>query len=278
MSLWSAFQTYSRVYPQPPKPPQNPVWVIAHRGASQEAPENTIAAFELAIQQGADMIELDVRLSRDQELVVFHDRSLKRITGQKGWVKHYTLAELRQLDAGAWMAPHFKGEKIPFLAEVLERCCQRIMLNIEIKGDAVDQAEPLLEKKLLQLLRHYQMREQVLISSFLPLPLKRLKALDPGVSTALLYGTSVASSLRPRLPSDGLEAFDCLLDVRADALNLQAALVTEQVAERCRAVGIRLFPFTVDSPMRQKKLLYLGVQGIITNRPLSLRQLLHQQL
>lgn len=223
------------------------------------------------------MIELDIRLSRDQELVVFHDRSLKRTTGQEGLVQQYTLAELRQFEAGAWMDPRFHGEGIPTLAEVLEICRNRIMLNIEIKGDAVYRSEPLLEKKLLQLIEHFQMREQVLISSFLPLPLKRIKDLEARVSTALLYGNSVRSTLRSRLPIYGLQAFRWLLEVRADALNLRYPLMTQAVARRSHQTRIRMFPFTVDSPKIQKKLLRLGVHGIITNRPQRLRQLLRRQ-
>src|SRR3990167_3696238 len=175
MRFWQEFLDYPRVYPTPIKQPDYPVWVIAHRGASCDAHENTLSAFELAIAQGADMIELDVRLSRDQEVMVFHDRSLKRTAGDERLLQQLSLRELKHLDAGGWFDPRFAGEEIPTLAEVLQICQGKIMLNIEIKKDAVFRSEALIEKKILALLEQYNMSHQVMISSFEPLALKRIK-------------------------------------------------------------------------------------------------------
>ena len=278
MSFWREFQFYPRVVPQPVRPPEAPVWVIAHRGASREAPENTLAAFALAINQGADMLELDLRLSRDQELMVFHDRSLKRTTGQDGLLQHYTRAELKQCDAGSWFSPQFAGEEIPTLAEVLELARGQVMLNLEIKADALFRSEALLEKKLIRLLHDYDLCERVLISSFAPLALSRIKALAPNLSTALLYGSSIRSTLRSRLPVYHLQAFRQVLEIQADALNLRYPLVTAATVRRSRETRINLYPYTIDSPKIQKRLIKWGVQGIITNQPARLRHLLRRQL
>ncbi len=274
MRFWQEFLDYPRVYPMPLRQPEYPVWVIAHRGASFDAPENTLSAFELAIAQGADMIELDVRLSRDQEVMVFHDRSLKRTAGDEQLLQQLSLRELKHLDAGGWFEPHFAGEEIPTLAEVLQICQGRIMLNIEIKKDAVFRSEALIEKKILALLEQYNMSHQVMISSFEPLALKRIKEMTPQISTALLYGNTVRSNLRSKLPVYGFQAFRWLLAVKADSLNLRYPLVTAASMRRSRETRIRMHPFTADSVKSQKKLIRLGVHGIITNRPERLQQVL----
>ncbi|PIQ23709.1 hypothetical protein COW36_20215 [bacterium (Candidatus Blackallbacteria) CG17_big_fil_post_rev_8_21_14_2_50_48_46] len=276
MNFWKEFKTYSRVFPQPLRTQDTPCWVIAHRGASREAPENTLSAFALAMHQKADMLELDVRLSRDQEVVVFHDRSLKRTAGTDALLQQYSLDELKQLDAGSWFDPRFNSEEIPSLAEVLELTAGKIMLNIEIKSDAVFRSEPLIERKIVHLLQQYSMVEHVMVSSFDLLALKRIKELAPTLSTALLYGNTVRSNLRGKIPIYGLQAFRWLLEVKADALNLRYPLVSPAAMRRSKEIGVRMHPFTIDSPKTQKKLIRLGVAGIITNRPERLRHFMHR--
>src|SRR3972149_9393656 len=109
-----------------------PVMVIAHRGFSGQAPENTLASFKKARELGSDMIELDVRFSKDGHMVVMHDDTLDRTTNGRGKVADYTLKELKQLDAGSWFAPQFSDERIPNLNEVLELAKGKILVNIEI--------------------------------------------------------------------------------------------------------------------------------------------------
>ena len=110
------------------------VMVIAHRGASSYAPENTLAAFDLALHMGCRHLELDVDFTRDGHIVVIHDETVDRTTNGTGPVGSHTLAELRALDAGSWFGPQFAGERIPMFAEVLERYHGRAHLHTEIKA------------------------------------------------------------------------------------------------------------------------------------------------
>src|SRR5574341_1433935 len=157
---------------------------FAHRGASLLAPENTLAAFELAVKQGADGIELDVRLCRTGEWVVIHDVRLNRTTNGRGLVRAKSIDELRRLDAGSSFHQKFANERIPTLAEVLDWAKGRALLNIEIKSLARPAERA--EQSLLSLLRRHGVRRQCLISSFNPLVLRRLARLDPGLPTGLL--------------------------------------------------------------------------------------------
>lgn len=108
--------------------------IFAHRGASAYAPENTLAAFELAIKQGAPAIELDATLTKDQMVVVFHDSSTERVCGYKGKINQMTLAEIKKLDAGSYFDPSFKGERIPTLEEVFDLVGDQLLINIELKN------------------------------------------------------------------------------------------------------------------------------------------------
>ena len=130
-------------------------WVIGHRGYPAKYPENTLAAFEAAIEAGAIMIELDVMLSRDRKVVVIHDATLDRTTNGKGNVADFTLAELKQLDAGSWLDAQFADQQIPELSEVLDLINSRAYVNIEIKSNAYETHHPLdaIEKQVVDLLR-----------------------------------------------------------------------------------------------------------------------------
>jgi len=113
--------------------------IIAHRGASAYFPENTLPAFEAAMNMGADMVELDVQLTSDKEVVVFHDEKLSRCTDGGGRVSNWSLAGLKKLDAGSWFDKKFKNTRIPTLAEALDLCKNKIAVNIEIKSEAIHQ-------------------------------------------------------------------------------------------------------------------------------------------
>ena len=138
--------------------------IIAHRGASGDAPENTLAAFRLAIEQGADLIELDIHQTLDGSLVVLHDESLERTGGDPRLVKDLTLAQIKKLDVGAWRGNTFANEAIPTLAEVLELAEGEISLQIEIKRG--HSYYPLIEQRLLETLAPYREKTAVCISSF----------------------------------------------------------------------------------------------------------------
>lgn len=162
---------------------QHPL-VIAHRGASRYAPENTLAAFRLAVEQGADAVELDAKLSADGEVVVIHDPTTDRTTGFRGEVRQLSLRQLKSLDAGSFFSAQFSGEPVPTLAEVFEAVGEQVLINVELTnytspGDA-------LVEKVVALVQKYHLEERVLFSSFHPLNLFRAQRLLPQVPTAIL--------------------------------------------------------------------------------------------
>ncbi len=159
------------------------VW--AHRGASGYYPENTMTSFEGAIKQNADGIELDVHLSKDGYLIVCHDETLNRTTNGKGFIKQFDLYELKQLDAGSWYDKKYKGEKMPLLEEVIDLIKGTNMdLNIELKAGSI--FYPGIEEKVLKMIEKYNIKEQVIISSFDHYALVKIKSLDSEIKTGIL--------------------------------------------------------------------------------------------
>ncbi len=133
----------------------NSPWIIAHRGFKQKYPENTLVAFQAAMDAGVEMIELDVTLSRDRKLIVIHDATLDRTTNGHGSVHDYMLEELKQLDAGSWFHPEFAGLRLPELCEVLELVDGRVITNIETKFHAYESHHPpdAVEKQVVELVK-----------------------------------------------------------------------------------------------------------------------------
>ena len=158
--------------------------ITAHRGSSSEAPENTIPAFEKAIEEGADYVEMDVRLTSDGELVLMHDPSTERTTGVDKLVCDSTYEELQQLDAGAEYPEEYAGTKIPTLKDAIDTCKGKVMMNIELKTVRNDGE---LEKKVAELLRENHMEEQCIVTSFKQRSLVRIKKDDPDIVTGYIY-------------------------------------------------------------------------------------------
>ncbi|MBF2053992.1 MAG: hypothetical protein IGS03_11090 [Candidatus Sericytochromatia bacterium] len=276
-SLWDEIRAYPKVFPQP-LTAAGEIWVIAHRGASKEAPENTLPAFQLAMDQGADMIELDVKTTKDGQIVIFHDRFLRRTTNGEGRIENQTLDQLKALDAGSWFDPvRFANERIPTLREVLELTAGKIMLNLEIKKGAFSRENDHFERHLIALLEEYEMVPHTLVSSFSTLPLIRIKEQAPRLSTALLYGDTIRTNLRPKIPIYGYQAYQLVLRTRADALTVRRNLVTRAFLKRSKETGVRIFTFTVDSPKQMKRMIKRQLNGIITNTPDKLHHWLHKQ-
>src|SRR3954465_9330714 len=157
--------------------------IYAHRGASADAPENTLAAFRLALEQGADGIELDAQRCASGEVVVVHDESLLRTTGHAALVTRTPWSTLRALDAGAWKAERFRGERVPLLAEVL--AAFPLLVNVELKCERSDDRG--LTAEVVRIVREGGAEERVLLSSFNPLCLLRARTLAPRIPRALLF-------------------------------------------------------------------------------------------
>jgi len=227
--------------------------VIAHRGASGTLPENTLPAYELAVQQRADMIEIDLHRTRDGETVVAHDEDLAGLGG-RGEIAEATLAEVRALDAG-------NGARVPTLDEVLDTFGARIPFNLELKrGRRADYAG--LESAALAAVESRGLLDRTLFSSFYDPVLARLRALSPAARIALL--------LSPRNPERPLER---ARSVAAEAVNPSVFLTTPALVEAAHAEGLAVFVFTVDAEDDMRRLLDLGVDGIFTNFPARLRAL-----
>jgi len=234
--------------------------IIGHRGASGTAPENTLAAFSEAITQGAGMVELDVQLTLDDKLVVIHDETLNRTTGSMGKVKDYTLLDLQSLDAGKWFAPHFTGERIPTLEEVLKVIPEEIRINIELKNNLVNY--PGLETKVITIIAELNLAERVIISTFNYESLALVKNLAPHLATGLLYQQPLKDPLK------------LAEKLKVQALHPHYSLVTPQLVERAHQKGYPVYTWTVNSLSEMEKLFHMGVDGIMTNYPGELFRLL----
>ena len=161
--------------------------VVGHRGSAGTAPENTMASFTAAVEAGVDMVELDIRMTKDFHFVVMHDRRVDRTTNGKGNVWELTLQQLRFFDAGAWFSPRFQGERVPTLREVMDMLPDHVGLNIEVKTDGDPRSALALEESLMLIVREGRMSGRILISSFDHRHLARLHRLDPELRLGALY-------------------------------------------------------------------------------------------
>ncbi|MBA2520936.1 MAG: hypothetical protein H0V24_14835 [Chloroflexia bacterium] len=157
----------------------------AHRGGAEYAPENTLAAFDEGIRRGADMLELDIHLSREGEVVVIHDHTVDRTTDGHGYVHDLTVPDLQRLDAGAWFDPRFAGEHIPALRDVIEHVDRRLPLTIEVKG--LPRTANALSEALVDLLEQMRVTGDVLVIAFDHEQIRRIKTRNPAIKAAINY-------------------------------------------------------------------------------------------
>lgn len=170
--------------------------IIAHRGDASAAPENTLAAFRQSLAIGADGVELDVRLTRDGKLVVFHDRLLDRTSNGHGWVADRTLAELQSLDVGAWFGPAFKGEAPPTLDEVFETLPRDYLINVEMKVDI--NGMRLIAHLVAEAVRRHQRWDSTLVASFNPMALHHLRQMGPRIARGYIWSKHHPYPIRSR--------------------------------------------------------------------------------
>jgi glycerophosphoryl diester phosphodiesterase len=230
--------------------------IFAHRGASAQAPENTLAAFELAIAQNADAIELDVKLSADGHAVVIHDPTVDRTTGSKGRVKDLSLAELRSLDAGTFFSEKYSGERIPTLEEVFESVGKRIFINVELTN--YNSPRDQLVETVCMLVKKFGLQKQVMFSSFFASNLSKGRAYLPGVPRGLL---AFSGLLGAWARSFGF-AFG-----RYHALHPYLKDVTPQQVQRVHRLKRRVHVWTVNATEDMRRLFRSGVDGIFTDDP-----------
>ena len=230
--------------------------IFAHRGASAHAPENTLAAFELAVEQDADGIELDVKLSADGHVVVIHDPTVDRTTGGHGRVKDMNLAELRSLDAGSFFSEKFKNEKIPLLEEVFATVGQRTFINVELTN--YNSPRDHLVESVCILVKKFGMQKRVLFSSFLPSNLSNARSYLPDVPNGLL---ALSGILGLWSRSFGF-AFG-----KYDALHPNIKNVTQQQIYFVHRLKKRVHVWTVNEEADLRRLFKWGVDAVFTDDP-----------
>lgn len=243
---------------------ENPI-IYAHRGASAYAPENTMAAFQKAYEYDADGIELDVKCSRDGEMVVIHDQTLDRTTNGKGFVIEQTAKELRALDAGSFYSESYKGERIPLLVEVLETFSSKMIINIEL----TNYKSPMdgLAEKAARLVKKIGLGEKIIFSSFNPVNLLITRKIVPEVPVALLAipggkGWLARSELMRWISREYIHPF--FLDAGKDYI------------EKQHAKGRKVNVWTVNDEMEIRRLIENEVDGIITDDPILTRKMVAQ--
>lgn len=231
------------------------VWNVAHRGASADRPENTLPAFELAIAQGADVVECDVRRTRDGQLLLLHDATVDRTTSGTGALRDLSADEAQALDAG-------DGECIPTLAQVLALARGRVRVNLDLKeGDIAADA--------LAAVREADMLDAVTFISFLPETWDALARLSP--ESPIVHLVDSATSLA------GLAMGEAGSQSVAAGVGAPYGLVSPELVERMHRHGYGVFAWTVDDDAEMRRLIDAGVNGIVTNRPGALAEVLRQR-
>lgn len=230
--------------------------ISAHRGASVEYPENTMSAFQGAVDAGADWIELDVQQTKDRMIVVAHDVSLKRVAGVRGYIYDMDFEDLEDIDVGSYLNPNFAPEHIPSLAEVLIFASENsIKLNIELKPNEHDLG---LEESVLDLINTYYRKDMCMISSLHYDSLKRVKEIDPEMRT--LYTLSLASGNVQNIEY-------------ADAVSVEASSISSRMVRKVHNAGKEIFAWTVNSEDAIYDMIDLGVDNIITDQVVEARSL-----
>ena len=230
--------------------------IFAHRGASARAPENTLAAFELALEQGADAIELDTKLSADGQAVVIHDATVERTTGARGKVKDLSLAHLRSLDAGSFFEERFHGEKIPMLEEVFEAFGRRTLINVELTN--YNSPRDQLVETVCMLVKKFNLQNRVLFSSFFASNLANARRFLPEAPCGLLA--------MPGLLGAWGRSFGFTFG-SYQALHPYLADTTHQQVQRAHRLKRRVHVWTVNAADDMRRLFNWGVDGIFTDDP-----------
>jgi len=243
--------------------------LIAHRGASGHAPENTLIAVRRAMEMRAEMVEVDILLSKDGVPVLLHDPSLDRTTDGTGIVSDYTLEELKRLDAGSWFGGQFAGERIPTVDELLEFSKGKMALNLEIKTQAVtDTLEGGVVEKVVGLVRKHGMERNVIFSSFDPRAIVQLKKIAPDIAGAILYDSRLYGGAHP---------VEIVSNLGADAFNCHWRQVRPALVDSLHKAGLPINVYTVNADTLMHQMLDMGVDGIFTDFPDVLLQVLRER-
>jgi len=232
------------------------VLIIAHRGASRDRPENTLAAFDTAVRQGSDGIELDLQLSRDGVVVVHHDLTASKLGGGRRRISAMDLDEIRELDAGAWFDPRFAGERVPTLRRVLERVRPPTRLLLELKPRGRPGDDLRLVEAAVHEIRRARATARALLLCFDGEVLELARRAAPELGRVLNVGrSSVAAALGRRRPRD------------LAALSFDVRILTPATVRALRRVGLPLFVFTCNRPAQVDRAVTAGARAVMSDRP-----------
>lgn len=238
--------------------PNDDVIIVAHRGAAGKAPENTIAAFQQAIDDNADWLELDVQETADGKLIVFHDSDFMKLAGNKTRIWEASLAEIKEIDIGSWFNPAFSAQRAPTLREVLELARGRVNVLIELKYYGHDQ---MLEKRVVDVVEACEMVGDTAIMSLRYDALGKVRVLRPEWRLGLLSTKTIGATT----------------DLDIDFMGVQASMARGGYIRRMHRAGKKVFVWTVNDPVTMSRLMSLGVDGIITDEPELAREVLKQR-
>lgn len=228
--------------------------IFAHRGASMYAPENTMPALELAVELGAEGVEIDIRLTKDQVPVLIHDDSVDRTTDGTGFVRDYTLEEIQALDAGSWFSEKFAGTTIITLEDFLEWAkTNDLLLNIEFKIDPKNKKD--FEQKVFDLVKKHDLLERTIISTFSVSSLQKMKELDLPFNRALLTS------------KDEGDLIDRVRELNLEGLHISHGILTEELMDEARKNDIEVRVYTVNESEDMKRVYAEQCDGIISDVP-----------
>ncbi len=236
--------------------------VITHRGANKYAPQNTLPAFERAVEIGTDGFETDVHITKDGEIAICHNYTIDETSTGKGKIAEMTLSQLKKFDFGSYFSKKFEGTEMPTLDEFLSfvETTDIEILNIEIKSPKENETG--IVKKTIEKVKEHGLFDKLLISSFDPDLLVEAKMIDINCKTGFLY-----SPKSPTTPKMCWRAVEYAKSIGCDALHPYFLFVTEKYVKEAHAAGIKVNPWTVNMPEAIDKMLRLGVDGIITDLP-----------
>lgn len=228
--------------------------IIAHRGASGYAPENTLAAFIMAVKMGARAIEFDVQMTNDEEIVVIHDYTLDRTTNGKGFIFEKSLEDIKKYDAGSWFSERYKGEKVPLLTEVLDVIPSDIMIHVEIKKAVFEKR--CIEDKIINILKTKNRLEGTVISSFDHYCIKHIMK-ENCVRTGALIEANIIDPIN-YLVTRGINSY---------SFNQAVEFIDMSVVEEAHTKGLKILSYTINDIRTAKMFEQMGVDGIFTNYP-----------
>jgi glycerophosphoryl diester phosphodiesterase len=246
--------------------------IIAHRGASATAPENTLGAFRQAIEDGADGLEFDVRLTKDGVPVVFHDPTLKRIAGRHFKIINLTSDELQSVDAGSWFntrnpqkaSANFSLERISTLKDALDFFGDyKGLLYVELKCN--DAEMPQLVEAVAKVVRGSKLFQSIIIKSFTLPALEKIKELIPEIRTAALFAPKIMAILRKQSA-----LIEKALEYKSDEISLHFSLASQKIVEKAELNGLQTIIWTADHPVWVKRGAEINLKAVITNNPARL--------